>query len=406
MNLRDEGRLRVLQALHATGGTSRPELVRLTKLSRATVYALVTDLVTSGLVREESGTSEPENRSLGRPAQLLTLQPTAAYALGADIGHTHVRVALCDLYGVPVWDHVEAVEVDRAPHATLDLAAELIHQALRECAAPIERVLGLGVGIASPVSGDGALVAEGIMPGWTDVRPGRELEQRTGIPTQLINDANAGALAEHLYGAGRGVDNMVYIRLSAGIGAGIVTSGHLLLGVGGLAGEIGHLLAIEDGLICRCGNRGCLETVASPVAIARLLRDSWDQPVAPDDLPSLLREDRVGARRAVEDAGAAVGRALAGVVTLINTQLIVVGGDLAAIGEPLFESMRRAIDRRALPHAGAQVRVVAGELGSRAEVRGAAGRVLARAPHALALMSEADSHELPRATRSPTLSGS
>ena len=395
MNLREEGRLRVLQALHDTAGTSRPELVRLTRLSRATVYSLVTDLITSGLVREESWPAEPENRSLGRPAQLLTLKPTAAYAIGADIGHAHVRVALCDLYGVPVWDHVEAVEVDPAPHATLDLVADLIHRALRECDVPAGRVLGLGVGIASPVSDDGELVAGGIMPGWTDVWPGRELEQRTGLVTQLINDANAGALAEHLYGAGRNIGDMVYVRLSAGIGAGIVTAGQLLLGVGGLAGEIGHLAAVENGLICRCGNRGCLETVASPVAVARLLRDSWGRPVAPDELPSLLKEGRAGARRAVEDAGEAVGRALAGVVTLINPQLIVVGGDLAAIGDPLFDAMRRAISYRALPCAGCQVRIVAGELGPSAEVRGAAGRVLARAPRALAIMNGADPHDLP-----------
>lgn len=385
----------MLQALYTSIRTSRPELIRLTGLSRATVSALVADLITTGLVHEESGPSDLESRPTGRPAQPLSLRPSAAYAIGADIGHAHVRVVLCDLFGTPLWDAVEAKEVDRAPHETLDLAGDLIHQAMRECGVPRERVLGLGAGIASPMDKSGALRAEGIMPGWTGIRPAAELEQRTGLSTQLTNDANAGALAERLYGAGRNTDDMVYVRLSAGIGAGIVTDGRLLLGIGGLAGEIGHLRAVRDGLVCRCGNRGCLETVASPVALARLLGQSWGQPVEPSDLANLLATGNAGARRVVEDAGEAVGRALAGLVTLVNPQLIVIGGDLAAAGEILFEPIRRAIARGALPSAAKEVTVVAGELGPYAEVRGAAGGVLARAPRSLAIMSGADPTALP-----------
>jgi predicted NBD/HSP70 family sugar kinase len=390
MNLREEGRLRVLQALHDSAGTSRPELVKVTGLSRATVSSLVTDMIAAGLVCEDDGLAEPENRAMGRPAQPLSLNRSAAYAVGADIGHTHVRVALCDLYGKPVWDHIEVKEVDRAPQETIDLTADLVERALRECAVQRERVLGLGADIASPVRSDGALGAEGIMPGWAGIRLAAELERRTGLPAQLINDANAGALAEHRYGAGRDTDDMVYVRLSAGIGAGIVVAGRLLLGTGGLAGEIGHLRVAAAGPVCRCGNRGCLETVASPVAIARLLQDSWGQPVTPDDLPRLLADGDAGAIRVIEEAGEAIGRALATVVTLFNPQLIVLGGDLAAAGERLAGPIRHTIARRALPSAVPQAMVVTGELGSSAEVRGAASRVLARAARALAIMSGTD----------------
>jgi predicted NBD/HSP70 family sugar kinase len=389
MNLREEGRLRVIRALYDSAGTSRPELVRVTGLSRATVSSLVADMITAGLVCEDPGPAEPETRSTGRPAQPLSLNRSAAYAVGADIGHAHVRVALCDLHGTPVWDQVEVTEADGAPHETLDLVANLIERALRECHVPKDRVLGLGADIASPVRSDGALGAPGIMPGWGGIRPGDELERRTGLAARLINDANAGALAEHRYGAGRGADDMVYIRLSAGIGAGIVAAGQLLLGTGGLAGEIGHLPVAQAGLVCRCGNRGCLETVASPVAIARLLQDSWGKQVAPGDLPRLAAGS-AGALRAIEDAGEAVGRALAGLVTLFNPQLIVIGGDLAATGERLAGPIRHAIARHAMPSAVPQVTVVTGELGSSAEVRGAASRVLARAPRSLAIMSGAD----------------
>jgi predicted NBD/HSP70 family sugar kinase len=386
MNLREEGRLRVLQALYDSAGTSRPELGRVTGLSRATVSSLVADMIAAGLVCEDNGLAEPENRSMGRPAQPLSLNRSAAYAVGADIGHTHVRVALCDLYGTPVWDQVEVKDVDGAPHETLDLAADLIERALRECFVPRGRVLGLGADIASPVRSDGSLGADGIMPGWAGIRPGAELERRTGLAAQLINDANAGALAEHRYGAGRDTDDMVYVRLSAGIGAGIVAAGRLLLGTGGLAGEIGHLHVVQAGPVCRCGNRGCLETVASPVAIARLLQDSWGQPITPDDLPRLLAGNSAGALRVLEDAGEAIGRALAGLVTLFNPQMIVIGGDLAATGERLAGPIRHTIARHALPSAVPQVTIVTGELGSSAEVRGAASRVLAHAPRSLAIM--------------------
>jgi predicted NBD/HSP70 family sugar kinase len=395
MNLREEARLRVLQALYDSAGTSRPELVRVTGLSRATVSSLVADMVVAGLVCEDNGLADSESRSMGRPAQLLSLNRSAAYAVGADIGQAHVRVALCDLYGTPVWDQAEVKQVDRAPHETLDLAADLIERALRECGVPRERVLGLGAGIASPVRSDGALVADGIMAGWVGIRPGAELERRTGLATQLINDANAGALAEHRYGAGRDTDDMIYVRLSAGIGAGIVTAGRLLLGAGGLAGEIGHLIVAKAGAVCRCGNRGCLETVASPVAIARLLQESWGRTITPDDLPRLLASNNTGALRVIEDAAEAIGYALAGLVTLFNPQLIVVGGDLAAVGERFAGPMCRTIARYALPSAAAQVAIVTGELGSSAEVRGAVSRVLAHAPRSLAIMSAADPVDVP-----------
>ncbi|MFI0944103.1 ROK family transcriptional regulator [Streptomyces sp. NPDC021020] len=378
----------MLEALHAAPRISRPELVRVTGLSRATVSSLVADLITVGLVTEEAhreGADEPEPRRTGRPAQTLSLVPSAGYAIGADIGHQHVRVILSDLFGTVLWEHWVAKDVDRAPGETLDLVAVLVGRALQETGVDRARVLGIGAGIASPVEkGSGELGAEGIMPGWVGLHLTDELRGRTGLPVRVTNDANAGALAELMYGAGRQVDDMVYIRLSAGIGAGIVSNGRLLLGARGLAGEIGHLPLITDGLICRCGNRGCLETVASPVAIARLLSQSWGRPIAARDLLALIKQRNTGALRAVRDAGDAVGRALATLVTLLNPRLVVVGGDLAAAGEDLLEPLRAGIERHTLPSAARGIEIVTGGLGAGAEVRGAAGLVLTAAPQLLA----------------------
>jgi predicted NBD/HSP70 family sugar kinase len=163
-----------------------------------------------------------------------------------------------------------------------------------------------------------------------------------------------------------------------------MSDGRLLLGAKGLTGEIGHLQIATEGRVCRCGNRGCLETVASPAAIARLLADSWAEPVSPRDLPGLFESGNKGALRALEAAGEAVGRALATLVTLVNPELIVIGGDLAMAGDVLLEPVRRTVRRHALPSATEDLAIVAGQLGEDAEVRGAASIVLARAPQTLA----------------------
>jgi predicted NBD/HSP70 family sugar kinase len=395
LNLRDEGRVRVLRALLDSGRSSRSDLVARTGLARATITTLVADLIASGVV-EECDDAGDGSRRAGRPAQPLAIVASAAYAAAVDIGHQHVRVALCDARGTAVWERATAVDVDHTPTRTLDLAADMVEEALRSQRVPRERVLGVGVGIACPVeTRSDTLYAEGIMADWVGVRPAQELSRRTGLAAELINDANAGALAESLYGAARSCDHMIYVRLSAGIGAGIVADGQLHTGGNGLAGEVGHLQVEPDGRVCRCGNRGCLETVASPVAIADLLARSWHRSVDTDELFALLEAGDHGAQRAVEDAGEAVGRCIAAMVTLFDPELVVVGGELANAGETLFEPMRRSIRRHVMPRAATLHRIVAGELDDRAAVLGAAGLILARAPDVLAHSRPADAAALP-----------
>jgi predicted NBD/HSP70 family sugar kinase len=384
INLRDEGRVRVLRALQHSRRSSRSQLISHTGLARATITTLVADLIASGVV-EERGDTNNDSRRAGRPAQPLSIVASAAYAAAADIGHQHVRVALCDATGTSIWERATALDVDHTPTQTLDLAASQVEEALHSQNIPRERLLGVGIGIACPIdTRNDTLYAEGIMPDWVGVRPADELSQRTGLTAELINDANAGALAESLYGTARNYDHIIYIRLSAGIGAGIVTNGQLQTGGNGLAGEIGHLQIKPDGRVCRCGNRGCLETVASPLAIADLLAHSWHRPIDTDQLFHLLNAQDHGAQRAVEDAGEAVGRCIAAMVTLFDPELVVVGGELATAGETLFEPMRRSIRRHIMPRAAKHHRVVPGELGDRAAVLGAAGLILAKAPDILA----------------------
>jgi predicted NBD/HSP70 family sugar kinase len=185
------------------------------------------------------------------------------------------------------------------------------------------------------------------------------------------------------------VDDLLYVRLSAGIGAGVIAGRRPLTGSAGMAGELGHVHIVENGPICRCGNRGCLETIASPVAIAHLLSQSWHRPVTSQELMQLVEDGDPGACRAVEDAATHVGLAIAAAVNLLNPRLVVIGGDLARAGELLLDPIRTAIRRAVLPATAAQVSVVCGQLAEHAEVLGAASLALADVPQRLTQPSAA-----------------
>ena len=396
LGLRQMSRLRILEALYRDPASSRADLARHTGLSRATVSTLVEELVQASLIEERmhdaptvatsarNADVDAGPRSSGRPPVLLSLVSGAAFAVGLDFGHQHIRVAVCDLSGEPVVDDWSAAEVDHAPIESLDLAQELVQAALRSAGIARDRLLGVGMGLAAPINKvTGELEANGILPGWHGIRPAAEMGARLGLPVQLENDANVGALGEKAFGAGRGVEDLVYIRLSAGIGAGLILDGRPYQGYGGVAGEVGHVLSDPTGPICRCGNRGCLESIASPVAVAALLERSVRKPVSIERLLQLVADGDRGARRAVADAGESVGRALSMLVNILNPELVVVGGDLAQAGGVLLDPIRWAIERHSVAPAAAAVRVTGGLLGERAEVLGAAALILAQSPRAL-----------------------
>jgi predicted NBD/HSP70 family sugar kinase len=210
-----------------------------------------------------------------------------------------------------------------------------------------------------------------------------ELQRRIGFPVHLDNDANLGALAEVTLGAGRSVRSAAYIQMSSGIGAGLIVDGRPYHGHRGTAGEIGHVLVDEHGLICRCGNRGCLETLASGPAMVSLLRPSHGE-LSVERMIEMARDGDPGGRRVIADAGRAVGQVVAGLCNLFNPEMVVVGGDLSAAGELLLDPLRASIDRYALPAATEKLEVVAGELGERANLLGALALAIAQSGEAVA----------------------
>ncbi len=385
-NLRDSSRLRVLELLLRHPARSRAELGRRLGLSRATVTAVLSELERAGMVEQQSEElGDDRRKAIGRPPLHVSLAPDAAFAVGLDFGHRHVRAAVCDLGGTIVAQRWAESDVDERPAESFDLARELAAAALDEAGVASERVIGAGVGLPAPVDVlTGTVHAAGVLPGWAGIVPASELEARLAMPVQVENDANAGAIGEHLFGAGRGVENMVYVQLAAGIGVGMILAGRLFRGAVGVAGEIGHTTAVPDGRLCRCGNRGCLETIASSVAIGELLERSRRATLTTPELLERLAAGDRGVVRAIGDAGAAVGVALTSMVNLLNPSLLVIGGELSEAGEVLLEPIRDAIARSAMPPAAAAVRVVGAELGTRAEALGAASIQLSRAPQALA----------------------
>lgn len=372
-SMRDRNRLLIVDQLRQRRTATRGELARATGLSRATIAALVTDLGARGLVVEHLNGDGPRTRGpRGRPAVPLRLDTPAGAAVGVDFGHDHVRVAVANLSSTVLAERFIALDVDHQPDIALTAAANVIDDLLDETGLTRREVIGGGVGIPAPVDGrTGTVGSSSILPAWSGLDIRHEAAQRLGVDVEVDNEANLGALAEATVGAGREHADLVYVKLSAGIGAGFVLAGELCRGSAGLAGEIGHIQARPDGPVCRCGKRGCLETVASTEALLALLR-----PIHGDDLTlaallELSRSADDATVRVIHEAGRAVGRVLADICNTINPGIVVVGGDLSPAGEPLVSGIREAIDRYALPAAANVVAVTQGALRERAALVGA-----------------------------------
>ena len=383
-SLREFNRLRIVDFLRTNGTASRAEVARRTGLSRSTVSTLVADLQRRGLVVERAGQFAGEGQP-GRPAALLELDPSAAAAVGVDFDHDKVRVAVSDLSRIVLAEASAPYDVDHDAQGSLDLAAELVERILLETELDRDRLLGVGVALAGPVDQDtGALHPSDVLPGWAAVDVAKELESRLHTPAYVENDANLGALAEVTLGAGRNVRFAAYLSISSGIGAGIIVDGRPYRGHRGTAGEIGHFVVDPQGPICRCGNRGCLETLASGPALLRLVQATREEELTVREMIELARDGDAGCRRAITDAGQVVGRVVAGLVNLFSPEMVVIGGDLGEAGDLLLDPLREAVRRDALPAATTELKVVAGELGERANLLGALALVLMQSEHEVA----------------------
>jgi len=270
---------------------------------------------------------------------------------------------------------------------------------LRDAGTERSAVIGVGLGLPAPIdTRSGQVGSSSILPGWVGVEAAKAMSERLGLPVYVDNDANLGALAEVRWGAARGCADAAYIKISAGVGAGLVIGGRLYRGAVGTAGEIGHTSVDEHGRICRCGNRGCLETVAAVPVMLELLAHSHGQ-LAAADVVRLAQGGDMGCRRVIEDVGRHVGVAVANLCNLINPEMVVVGGELAQADRLLLDPLADVVRRRAIPSAAAVATIAAARLGSRAHVLGALALVLdhgSESPSARASAAGSICHEFDR----------
>nr|NIP83522.1 ROK family transcriptional regulator [Gemmatimonadota bacterium]NIQ59777.1 ROK family transcriptional regulator [Gemmatimonadota bacterium]NIU79983.1 ROK family protein [Gammaproteobacteria bacterium]NIX48433.1 ROK family protein [Gemmatimonadota bacterium]NIY12866.1 ROK family protein [Gemmatimonadota bacterium] len=310
---------------------SRAEIARALGLARSTVSDIVGTLLARGLLREG-----PEGPSRGgRRPVLLEFRDDAAAILGAELGASHVAVALTDLRGrVLAWrnrDH--PVRTD--PEGTVALMIELMDACRIEAGIGRGRLLGIGVAVPSPVNpSEPDRLPEVVLPAWRGHSGMERVRAHFDVPVLVDNDANLGAIAEQWWGAGRGVEDFTYIKVATGVGAGYVIRGEIYPGATSVAGEIGHLSMDPAGKPCVCGNRGCLATMIGTPALvehaAELLPEYPTSVLAggPISIGSLLDAalaDDPLASAVVEEAATRLGVAVAGVINLMNPAAVIVG---------------------------------------------------------------------------------
>lgn len=301
---------------------------------------------------------------------------SALYA-AADLGGSKVRAVIAGASGQILGRDIRPSLAQEGLEVVLARIGESVEAAVAD--AGVERSWLVGLGVASPGAVDvsrGVVPGAPQLPGWRDVPLARLLQERTGLPTRVENDASAAALGEHRFGAGRGTRHMLYMTLSTGVGGGIIIDGNLYRGKSGAAGEVGHVVINLDGPPCGCGSRGCLESLVSGTALAR----RGEELVANGSAPVLARlaaaegavtaemmhraadQGDAACRETFREAGRILGTAMAGLVNVFDPEAIVVGGGVSEAWDLLFEPARSAMDSLAMIKP-VNVRLARAELG-------------------------------------------
>lgn len=374
----------VLRALYDYGPMSRADVARLSGLTRTTVGDVVAELLEGGLAREVGrGPSTG-----GKAPILLELIDDARHVIGLDLGEFVFRAGLVDLRG-RIRRTVERPVAGLTGAEALAVVDELIEELAADAG---DSLLGIGVGTPGIVDAATGTIRRAVNLGLHDLPLGEILEARHGVPVEVANDSRAAALAIELF-SGRRSSNLVAVKVGRGIGAGVVLGGEAFHGDGFGAGEIGHVVVVDDGAECRCGRFGCLETVASAQAILqRATEDATARPDSPlgrrlaatgeltlDDIHAELDDGDEATRRIVVAAARFLGQAVAGLIGVLDVERIVLHGSVADLGEPWLEAVRDEAQRRALPMLSGRVSIEpAGPVGDHGDlvVLGASAVVL------------------------------
>jgi glucokinase len=313
--------------------------------------------------------------------------------VGIDLGGTQLRVAVADDRGRLRTVVRQPTEAARGRQHVIDRIVAAVGEALKEDGTPARRVRALGIGLPGPVDpAAGLVISPANLPGFRNVPLNRILTRATGIPSFLHHDAHLAALGEHRRGAARGTSELIYVTVSTGIGAGLILRGELYAGAHGSAGEVGHIVVQRDGPRCTCGNRGCLEAIASGTGIARAARESaaetpssalhgMEHPHAEDVARAARAGDEL-ANAILVNAGTYLGLAMGTLVNLFNPEVIVLGGSVLKAGNLLLRPMRRSMIASSWKAARRGLRIVRPALGDDVGLIGAVEFARFRARHA------------------------
>jgi predicted NBD/HSP70 family sugar kinase len=363
----------LLERLHLSGSASRSELGAVTGLNRSTIADLVQELVMHGLVHEDGVST---STGPGRPSPIVHASPIGAVVVAVELAVDSVAVATVGLGG-RIFDQVRA-ELPRgrsSPSETVQKVGGLVSSLVARL--PRDHVLaGVGVAAAGLTRRSDGLVHLSPNLGWKDVPFGAMLGKELRQPAERVrvaNEADLGALGEHRRGAGRGVDNLVFISGEVGVGAGLIIGGRPMLGAAGYAGEAGHMLVNPAGPRCQCGARGCWETEAGERALLRAAGSPEHSGLAAvDEVVSRLGTGDATALSAVGEVGHWLGVGVGNLINVFNPEVVVLGGMFQRLFGYLREPMLAAMQDRSLNALSSTVTVVPSELGTSAQLLGAA----------------------------------
>jgi predicted NBD/HSP70 family sugar kinase len=360
--LRVANQRRVLGLLLDRGGApaTQADIARETGLAAGTVSTIVRELAAADVVTTVAGS--------GRRGTTVQLARGAGVVAGVDFGHGHVGVAISEMSGQVLCEERRQLAPRHTHTEGLSRAREMLDSLLDRVGLQRKDLRNIGMGLPAPLS-DNVVMSSAILPGWVGVNARDEAATAFGVDVLIENDANLGALAEHRHGHGRGHANVVFVKVASGVGAGLILDNKLFRGTSGTSGEIGHLTLDDQGPLCRCGSRGCLEAYAATGTALEMMREQMPD-AAIDDIIEAARQGNVSALRVFEDAGLHLGWGLATVTNLLNPGVILVGGDMSKAGELLLESARLGLRRHVLAGTSTTPVLVAA-LGDRAPMVGA-----------------------------------
>jgi predicted NBD/HSP70 family sugar kinase len=371
----------LLGAIRDGTAVTRADLARHAGLARSTVAQRVDALLAAGLVYEAGGSASTG----GRPPTVLAFNHASGVVLVADLGATHARVAVSDLAGTPLAETAADKDIALGPEEVLGWVSDRFAELLEETGHSAADVRGIGIGVPGPVEfASGKPFNPPIMPGWDGYSIPGWFAGRYDAPVLVDNDVNIMARGEH-WVHWRDTEHLLLVKVGTGIGCGIVAGGQIHRGARGAAGDIGHIRASSEDVVCRCGNVGCLEAVAGGQALAQRLAAEGADAANSRDVVRLVRAGDATAMRMVREAGRTLGEVLAGTVNFFNPAVIVIGGDIAEAEAQLIAGVREGIFSRSLALATRDLRIVPCQLGDRAGVIGAAIMAIDRvlAPEAI-----------------------